>query len=129
MEYSGNDADLSNTSSYRSVAFAYGNPDESTEQKSNDAEPAFCPAFPVPESLIQNLLTMSKFRCSEQACSSCYQGSVQSWLSFKTEKLEMGQRQLSFFAAELLKPANDLVKHKIHPTSIISGYRLDIGLV
>ncbi|KAK9929405.1 hypothetical protein M0R45_026507 [Rubus argutus] len=53
---SGNDADLSNTGSYRSVAFAYGNPDESTEQKSNDAEPAFCPAFPVPESLIQNLM-------------------------------------------------------------------------
>jgi hypothetical protein len=27
-------------------------------------------------------------------------------------------------AAELLKRANDLVRNKIHPTSIISGYRL-----
>ena len=27
-------------------------------------------------------------------------------------------------AAELLKNADDLVKCKIHPTSIISGYRL-----
>lgn len=27
-------------------------------------------------------------------------------------------------AAELLKRANDLVKNKIHPTSIMSGYRL-----
>ncbi|KAK9071985.1 hypothetical protein SSX86_008416 [Deinandra increscens subsp. villosa] len=29
-------------------------------------------------------------------------------------------------AAELLKRANDLVKNKIHPTSVISGYRMDI---
>jgi T-complex protein 1 subunit alpha len=27
-------------------------------------------------------------------------------------------------AAELLKRANELVKNKIHPTSIMSGYRL-----
>ena len=27
-------------------------------------------------------------------------------------------------AAELLKSAEELVKYKIHPTSIISGYRL-----
>jgi len=27
-------------------------------------------------------------------------------------------------AAELLKNADELVKQKIHPTSIISGYRL-----
>ena len=27
-------------------------------------------------------------------------------------------------AAELLKNANNLIKHKLHPTSIISGYRL-----
>ena len=28
------------------------------------------------------------------------------------------------FAAELLKRANELVKNKVHPTSIMSGYRL-----
>lgn len=27
-------------------------------------------------------------------------------------------------AAELLKSADELVKQKIHPTSVISGYRL-----
>ena len=27
-------------------------------------------------------------------------------------------------AAELLKRANDLVKNKIHPTSVMAGYRL-----
>ncbi|XP_062017773.1 uncharacterized protein LOC133734155 isoform X1 [Rosa rugosa] len=51
----GNDADVPNSGGYHSVAFAYGNPVETTEQKSNDAEPVFRPAFPVPESLIQNL--------------------------------------------------------------------------
>jgi len=27
-------------------------------------------------------------------------------------------------AAELLKRANDLVKNKVHPTSIMAGYRM-----
>ncbi|KAL6183497.1 hypothetical protein ACLB2K_044908 [Fragaria x ananassa] len=35
-----------------------------------------------------------------------------------------GTTSVVILAAELLKRANDLVKHKIHPTSIISGYRL-----
>ncbi|VFQ75766.1 unnamed protein product [Cuscuta campestris] len=35
-----------------------------------------------------------------------------------------GTTSVVIIAAELLKRANDLVKNKIHPTSIISGYRL-----
>ena len=35
-----------------------------------------------------------------------------------------GTTSVVIVAAELLKRANDLVRHKIHPTSIISGYRL-----
>ncbi|CAN6477901.1 unnamed protein product [Victoria cruziana] len=35
-----------------------------------------------------------------------------------------GTTSVVIIAAELLKRANDLVKSKIHPTSIISGYRL-----
>ena len=35
-----------------------------------------------------------------------------------------GTTSVVVFAAELLKRANTLVRNKIHPTSIISGYRL-----
>ncbi|CAH1416738.1 unnamed protein product [Lactuca virosa] len=35
-----------------------------------------------------------------------------------------GTTSVVIIAAELLKRANDLVKNKIHPTSVISGYRL-----
>ena len=35
-----------------------------------------------------------------------------------------GTTSVVILAAELLKRANDLVKHKIHPTTIITGYRL-----
>uniref|UniRef100_A0A251S3A7 T-complex protein 1 subunit alpha n=1 Tax=Helianthus annuus TaxID=4232 RepID=A0A251S3A7_HELAN len=35
-----------------------------------------------------------------------------------------GTTSVVIVAAELLKRANDLVKNKIHPTSVISGYRL-----
>lgn len=35
-----------------------------------------------------------------------------------------GTTSVVIFAAELLKRANDLVRNKIHPTSIISGFRL-----
>ncbi|KAI5950019.1 cct1 [Candida theae] len=35
-----------------------------------------------------------------------------------------GTTSVVIIAAELLKRANELVKHKIHPTTIISGYRL-----
>ncbi|XP_004290258.1 PREDICTED: uncharacterized protein LOC101309890 [Fragaria vesca subsp. vesca] len=52
--YAGNDAAVPNTVGYHNVAFAYGDPNESTEQKTNDADLVFRPAFPVPESLIQN---------------------------------------------------------------------------
>lgn len=35
-----------------------------------------------------------------------------------------GTTSVVIIAAELLKRGNELVKHKIHPTSVISGYRL-----
>ena len=35
-----------------------------------------------------------------------------------------GTTSVVIVAAELLKRANDLVRNKIHPTSIISGFRL-----
>jgi T-complex protein 1 subunit alpha len=35
-----------------------------------------------------------------------------------------GTTSVVILAGELLKRANDLVRNKIHPTSIISGYRL-----
>ena len=35
-----------------------------------------------------------------------------------------GTTSVVIVAAELLKRANNLVRHKIHPTSIIGGYRL-----
>ncbi len=35
-----------------------------------------------------------------------------------------GTTSVVVFAAELLRRANDLVRNKIHPTSIITGYRL-----
>jgi chaperonin GroEL (HSP60 family) len=35
-----------------------------------------------------------------------------------------GTTSVVIVAAELLRRANDLVRNKIHPTSIISGYRL-----
>ena len=35
-----------------------------------------------------------------------------------------GTTSVVILAAELLKRANDLVKNKIHPTSIMAGYRL-----
>ena len=35
-----------------------------------------------------------------------------------------GTTSVVIFAAELLQKAHGLVRHKIHPTSIISGFRL-----
>lgn len=35
-----------------------------------------------------------------------------------------GTTSVVIIAAELLKRANDLVKNKIHPTTVITGYRL-----
>ncbi|KAH0987000.1 hypothetical protein GBA52_014177 [Prunus armeniaca] len=51
----GNDPEQADAGGYHTVGFSYGNPDEFTELKNNDTEPVFQPAFPVPESLIQNL--------------------------------------------------------------------------
>jgi len=40
------------------------------------------------------------------------------------EEVGDGTTSVVIFAAELLKRANELVKQKIHPTSIINGYRI-----
>ncbi|KAE8807462.1 T-complex protein 1 subunit alpha-like [Hordeum vulgare] len=41
-------------------------------------------------------------------------------------KVGDGTTSVVIIAAELLKSANELVRNKIHPTSIISGYRLSM---
>lgn len=46
---------------YNAVAFSYGNKNESIEEKNNDSESGFCPSFQVPESLLQNLVSICPF--------------------------------------------------------------------
>lgn len=41
---------------YNAVSFSYGNTGESNEQKDADVESSFRPPFPVPETLLQNLM-------------------------------------------------------------------------
>ena len=48
---------------YKAVAFSYGNTGEFNEQKGTDAESSFQPPFPVPESLLQSIVS---------TCSSSY---------------------------------------------------------
>ncbi|XP_050216621.1 uncharacterized protein LOC126667646 [Mercurialis annua] len=50
-----NEAEVEKPGSYNAVAFSYGAPNESSEQKSINEESTFCPPFPVPEHLLQNL--------------------------------------------------------------------------
>lgn len=40
------------------------------------------------------------------------------------EEVGDGTTSVVIVAAELLKRANDLIRTKIHPTSIMSGYKL-----
>ncbi|KAJ0112070.1 hypothetical protein Patl1_00170 [Pistacia atlantica] len=47
-----------------------------------------------------------------------------SWPELQDREVGDGTTSVVIVAAELLKRANDLVRNKIHPTSIISGYRL-----
>lgn len=51
---------------YHTVAFSYGNPDGSSNQKNADAgsDTAFHPPFPVPENLLNNLVSISSLRFS-----------------------------------------------------------------
>ena len=44
--------------------------------------------------------------------------------NFSPKELNGTSLMQVILAAELLKHAEELVKYKIHPTSIISGYRL-----
>lgn len=53
----GNDSGSVNSDGFHAVAFLYGNSNASTETKDNDTESGFCPNFPVPESLLQNLVS------------------------------------------------------------------------
>ena len=47
-----------------------------------------------------------------------------SWQSCRTRRWGTAQPPWSSSAAELLKRANELVRNRIHPTSIIGGYRI-----
>ncbi|KAK6946975.1 SWAP/Surp, partial [Dillenia turbinata] len=67
---SDNNAEAVNDGAHHAVAFSYGNDDDSTNQKSAEAGLAssgFHPPFPVPESLLDNLVSLSclSFRCLE----------------------------------------------------------------
>lgn len=42
---------------YNAVPFSYGNTGDFNEQKDTDAESSFRPSFPVPESLLQSLVS------------------------------------------------------------------------
>lgn len=52
-----NDSGAMNSAGYRAVAFSYENFNVSTETKDNDTESGFRPNFPVPESLLHNLVS------------------------------------------------------------------------
>lgn len=52
-----NDSGAVNSSGYRAVAFSYENSSVSTETKDNDTDSSFRPNFPVPESLLHNLVS------------------------------------------------------------------------
>lgn len=47
-----------NDGGFNAVPFSYGNTDESTEQRIADAESGFRPPFSLPESLLQNLVSI-----------------------------------------------------------------------
>ncbi|KAF8009123.1 hypothetical protein BT93_J0192 [Corymbia citriodora subsp. variegata] len=47
--------ETANDGGYRAVAFSYGQPDDAMDQKTTDGDSGYCPPFPVPESLLQNL--------------------------------------------------------------------------
>ncbi|XP_010060304.2 splicing factor, suppressor of white-apricot homolog isoform X3 [Eucalyptus grandis] len=47
--------ETANDGGYRAVAFSYGNPNDAMDQKTTDADSGYCPPFPVPEYLLQNL--------------------------------------------------------------------------
>lgn len=47
-----------NNGGFNAVPFSYGNTDESTEQRIADAESGFRPPFSLPESLLQNLVSI-----------------------------------------------------------------------
>lgn len=49
-----------NDSGYNAVPFSYGNTGESTVERNVEAESGFRPPFPVPESLLQNLVSSCK---------------------------------------------------------------------
>lgn len=52
-----NDSDPVNSTGYRAVAFSYENSNVSTETKDNATESDYRPKFPVPESLLHNLVS------------------------------------------------------------------------
>lgn len=47
-----------NNGGFNAVPFSYGNTDESTELRIADAESGFRPPFSLPQSLLQNLVSI-----------------------------------------------------------------------
>lgn len=50
-------SDPVSSTGFHAVAFSYGNSNVSTETKDNDTKSSFDPKFPVPESLLNNLVS------------------------------------------------------------------------
>ncbi|TKY57324.1 hypothetical protein E2542_SST21771 [Spatholobus suberectus] len=51
-----NGSDPVSSAGYRAVAYSYGNSNVSTETLDNETESSFRPKFPVPDSLLHNLM-------------------------------------------------------------------------
>lgn len=54
---SDNDSEPVISGGYHAVGFSYGNPDKAIETKNNGTDSGFHPHFPVPESLLSNLVS------------------------------------------------------------------------
>ncbi|KAE9596375.1 putative suppressor of white apricot domain-containing protein [Lupinus albus] len=53
----GSDPVISDGDGYRAVPFKYANPNDPAETRDNDTESGYLPPFPVPESLLQSLVS------------------------------------------------------------------------
>lgn len=63
MWYSEEDAKPESAGGFNAVPFSYGNDGDSNNQKAAEIEqevPKFYPPFPVPDSLVQNLVSSNK---------------------------------------------------------------------
>ena len=74
---------------------------------------------------IIHILVITIIETYEKDCIYCLHLQVLCELAeLQDQEIGDGTTSVVIIAAELLKNANELVKYKIHPTSIISGYKL-----